>query len=546
MQLHRCVRPDLPPLAWLLEIDGSIENHQLHCGRSVVVAPAAFFEGAWPGRLAGMDFAAAAEVFGSGGALGPDGWTIVTPSTTLEAVFCRRDQDVVSVSNSLPFLLAHHGDALDPGFLEYHRTFFDIIHGIDRSPIVFPSRRCAAIQGYFHSNFTIGRALEVTARRKPVAPRFADFAAYRGYLAATVKATLENAADPARPAPYAALTTASRGYDSVAGAVIAREAAGKEAITHGYARRAFGKVDPDSGEEIARSLGLEVQVFDRTAYLDRADLSANPEAEFLSHGLKGVDVNFLSFEPVLRHRVLFTGVHGDTVWDKNKQPNAVMARGDLSGASLGEFRLRVDFIHLPLPFIGALRHADLHAIANSPELAPYSIGGGYDRPVPRRIAEEAGIARSAFGMAKKATALLFFGFQPGLKDQLSQSTRRSLRRFAARWRVTLAQRRRLLWNALTAMMVNCTRLVEKRIGIARRLGLGVPLGALLSALDLDTVDTPMTVMTLHWAMSEMTARYSKAIRGTRFESGSSRPVDTAGASQHTAPQAMQNSDGIVP
>jgi hypothetical protein len=56
----------------------------------------------------------------------------------------------------------------------------------------------------------------------------------------------------------------------------------------------------------------------------------------------------------------------------------------------------------------------------------------------------------------------------------------------------------------------------------------------------------MTVMTLHWAMSEMTARYSKAIRGTRFESGSSRPVDTAGASQHTAPQAMQNSDGIVP
>jgi hypothetical protein len=190
-----------------------------------------------------------------------------------------------------------------------------------------------------------------------------------------------------------------------------------------------------------------------------------------------------------------------------------MARGDLSGASLGEFRRRVDFIHLPLPFVGALRHSDLHAIANSPELAPYSIGGGYDRPLPRRIAEEAGIARSAFGMAKKATALLFFNFQPGLSDRLSRSTRQSLQSFAATWRLSLAQRLHLALNAVTAGAVDLIRLFEKRSGIARRLGLGVPLGLLLSELDLGTVDTPMTVMTLHWAMTEMTARYRAALEG---------------------------------
>jgi len=66
MSLRSRLRPQLPPLAWLLEVDGTPENYALHCGPSVVVGESGFFEGTWPGALAAMDFAASAEVFGSG------------------------------------------------------------------------------------------------------------------------------------------------------------------------------------------------------------------------------------------------------------------------------------------------------------------------------------------------------------------------------------------------------------------------------------------------------------------------------------------------
>ena len=36
-------------------------------------------------------------------------------------------------------------------------------------------------------------------------------------------------------------------------------------------------------------------------------------------------------------------------------------------------------------------------------MRPWSIGGAYDRPIPRRIAEEAGVPRDLFGQNKMAT-----------------------------------------------------------------------------------------------------------------------------------------------
>jgi len=507
MQLNPSVIPELPPLAWLLEIDGAPERHRLLCGTSVSLAKQAFFEGVWPGDFNAMDFAGQPETFGSGGILGAEGWTIVTPAHTLEAVFCCNDGKKFFVSNALPFLLAHRGDALDPACLDYHRIFFDIVNGLEHSPIRFPSRRCSEIRGYFYDNLVIGRDLAPTTRPKPNAPRFANFTEYRTYLTRVVQATLDNAADPLRPSPYRPLATISQGYDSATGAAIAREAGCRETVTHGHARRAFGKIDPDSGEEIAKALGMTAMVRDRGTYLQESALIA-PEAEFFSHGLEGTDVNLLAFEPVLKRRVVFTGCHGDTMWEKQKVPSTVIKRGDLDGGSLGEFRRRVDFIHLPLPYIGALRHPDVVAISNSPELAPYSIGGGYDRPIPRRILEEAGVPRNAFGIAKKATSISFFGFQPGLTERFTESTRRALDVFAAEWRPSLGARLQLGWNAVIATLVAAFRLADKRTNLVARLGLEKPVERILHVLDTRSLDTPQTVMVFHWAMSEMIKRYT--------------------------------------
>jgi hypothetical protein len=496
-------------LAWLLDINGTPQNYELHCGSSVVIGDSGFFEGAWPGALAAMDFASAAEVFGSGATFTGDAWIVVPPSHTLEPVFSVRDGARLLISNALPFLLAHREDGLDPGFSAYHSRFYQVLRGLSALPIRIPSRKGAEITVHHYHNFRVGPDLALSSVAKPAAPHFTRFESYRGYLLSTIEATLRNAADPKRPHPYAPIATASQGYDSPAACAIARTAGCREVITHGFARRAFGVRDSDSGEDIAKALGMQVTVIDRDAYLQRDDIEA-PEAEFLSHGLEGGDVNFLSFEAQLPHRVLFSGFHGDAVWDRHKVPNAEIVRGDMSGASLGEFRRRVDFFHIPVPFIGVLRHAEILAIAESAPMRPFALDNDYDRPVPRRILEEAGVPRQAFGMAKKAVAVLFFDLNIGLHEQFAGGTRRALRQFAGSWHPAPLQRIRLLANSLIAQGVDLTRLVLKKTRLDTRLRIEKPVDWVLSTLDLSTLDTPATVMMLNWAMATIIARYAAA------------------------------------
>src|SRR4051812_20449454 len=101
MTLRHCIWPQLPPLAWLLDIDGAPRNYRLHCGSSVVIGESGFFEGARPGALAAMDFAGSAEVFGSGATCSGGQWIVVPPSHTLEPVFSLRDGARLLISNAL-------------------------------------------------------------------------------------------------------------------------------------------------------------------------------------------------------------------------------------------------------------------------------------------------------------------------------------------------------------------------------------------------------------------------------------------------------------
>ena len=68
---------------------------------------------------------------------------------------------------------------------------------------------------------------------------------------------------------------------------------------------------------------------------------------------------------------------------------------------MAEYRLRVGFILHPLPLFKASVWESIHKISNSSEMEPWSIGGNYDRPIPRRIVEECGIERQMFGQEKK-------------------------------------------------------------------------------------------------------------------------------------------------
>ena len=71
-----------------------------------------------------------------------------------------------------------------------------------------------------------------------------------------------------------------------------------------------------------------------------------------------------------------------------------------------EFRLRLDMIDLPIPMFGMTEIASVVAISRSPKMRRWSIGGYYDKPIPRRILEEAGFARGSFASSKRAATAL--------------------------------------------------------------------------------------------------------------------------------------------
>ena len=386
----------LPPMAWLAECAAG--GVTFYHGEAVEAGPGFVFEGAWAGAFAQQDLASAATVVGSGAALSGDGVLFIPPSHTLEGLYHHAGDGCFTISNSLVFVLERLGatPAYDP---HCGRRFASAVLGIEdyARPLISTDR--GPVERLLHGNLLLRPDGRTEQLRKPTLGPCPTFQAYRDSLRSELAAIFLNAADAARRRRYRPVSTCSSGYDSTACLVLARELGCDRAVTLTTAR---GGVD-DSGAEIAALLGVELQPFERIA-------RATPEqmAEFVATGMGGEDVIYSAFDSAVAGSVLLTGFHGDKIWSRDAKPNVVLGRGDISGSSMGEFRLRTGFIHLPVPFIGALRHAEIAAISNGAEMAPWAVGGGYDRPIPRRIAEEAGVPRSAFGMTKKAASMLLF------------------------------------------------------------------------------------------------------------------------------------------
>jgi hypothetical protein len=85
-----------------------------------------------------------------------------------------------------------------------------------------------------------------------------------------------------------------------------------------------------------------------------------------------------------------------------------MRRKDVSGLNLSEVRLAAGFINLAVPFMYGRNMADITGISRSSAMQPWSISQDYDRPIPRRIVEAAGVPRELFGQRKRAQ-VRFYG-----------------------------------------------------------------------------------------------------------------------------------------
>lgn len=493
----------IPRLAWCARLERGAEKLTLFHGSAVEIRGNGFFEGAWAGNFARDEYDAA-FMTGTGAKRMPNGWRFVTPNHTLDRLNVIRKHGVLYISNSLPFVLTQAGEKLDPNVLFYNQYVSSIRFGLRHYRRSIPTRSGLAVTFHYACNLDLTDDGELRISDKPASPEFSSYAHYREYLDAIVAAVARNAADRRRKVRYVPLATVSRGYDSVAAMVVAKKVGCREAVTF---RESRGTVsDEDCGTVIAQQLGLAVREFGRLDYRRYANF---PEIEN-----SGGPNEFLSFGNALRGRLMFTGFHGDKLWDKHcTKASRDVVRGDASGSSLTEYRLRVGFCHLPVPYVAVDSHPSIHAISNSEEMQPWSVGNLYDRPIARRIAEEAGVPRDAFGQKKRAAGVVVSA--EGLQATMSERSLRDFRSFL-----------RSHWTARSTLKVNAAKAIKFAAYLNR--GAAKVVDRVTHACGIRFIKVPDLIprrlamlgsgnlgketMLFHWGVERLMARYTKASR----------------------------------
>jgi len=415
-----------PPLAWLARCGRGDTCIEVYHGPKVETTAEWFAEATWAGPYERGDFDRTDLVFGSGGRVRGGDVVFVPAGSTVDRLQSLERPDAVLVSNSLPCLLAVADARVDPVYPHFFRDFGAITRGLGRKDRPLLSSAGPVTLQYYHNLRWTGRALR--REPKPLTVRdFSAFARYRAFLDRTLELLTANLQAPDRRFPYRLLGTLSSGYDSPTIAALARPHGLREVLSF----RAPQDSAPDAGEEIGPVLGVSAWTVSRDAWRERLF----PEVSFLSSDAKGEDVYFAGAEGQLAGAVLLTGFHGDKMWDRDTRalgPDIV--RGDQSGLSLTEFRLRAGFIHCPLAFAGVRQIRDVNAISRSPELKPWDVPGDYSRPICRRIVEGAGVPRSYFGVEKRASSVLFFRQESFLSPRSLIDYNEWLEAHASLWR----------------------------------------------------------------------------------------------------------------
>ena len=321
---------------------------------------------------------------------------ISSPNHSMERLYVLKKKNTMFVSNSCAFVFAQANDEPDLNYLLYSSKLSSIIYGLEKYARSIPTRHGNRIYMFCHCNLYVGVDHQLMETPKTPIREFLDFADYKLFLEEKVRAIISNANDVNRRVHYRPIATISSGYDSPASAVFAQKVGCDEAVTFRRSRPKGTSDMDDSGAKIAEILGMKVKAYDRFDYLNQTGF---PEAE-------GGISEFLCLGNYLERRILFTGFN-DVVWDPHcKMVSPFIKRKDISGNNLAELRLRVGFVHLPVPYLGCTSHPSIHRISTSKEMQPWSVGPKYDKPIPRRLVEEAGVEREMFGIEKKAVAIV--------------------------------------------------------------------------------------------------------------------------------------------
>lgn len=431
----------VPSQAWLVLLDRRGVTGV--AGTGVKRGADWLFEGGWAETDHPRALRASGVYLGSGAAWNGATLSLIAPSHSADAVYVLRTESGTYASNSLPFAMAGSG-LTDLPVAEMGERIETLVKGLRR--YVREIHAADNVRLYRYLNAIV----ECRADAEPVEimqeadlSGILSFETYRGYLISVISQAGLN---------YGSVGTTvylSSGYDSTACAALATRCGGDcVALTIAQARSR----QPDDGIAAARALGMRIVPLERPErrltdegghkvwnHVTEADIERL--ADFYM-GPVVMDECMSAPSELLAHRTVLTGFHGDRIWDPLAMPSPDLVRADGSGAYMGEFRLRVGFLHIPVPMLAFGAHPILQAIGLSKEMRPWrkmratKIGSfriplnpltvkahplivaagrysdsilewrtqSYDRPIPRRMAEELGVPRRAFGQRKKAAA----------------------------------------------------------------------------------------------------------------------------------------------
>lgn len=412
----------LPKLAWYAVIDRRSNTVEVDCGRFVEVDPSSepswVVSGMWDGDFAKGDFHQSEHVFGSGLRIDGDEVVVVPAHSTVDRCVYARDGHVWHASNSLVVLLGRLGARLDPE--RDHRLWGEsmalgVFNYIRQFSVVHP--RLSQMSQLIFEALHIGADGQASYRFHDQPHTFETFQSYVEQFSGALTRLWKNATDSRRARPMRAVGSASRGYDSGAVLAITRPIVGE--MLSWSAKKSNTRVpeivqklmkanlSDDDGTEISQKLGATPRELD----LDYTHIPLEVEAWCWATAQISPE---LAFHKLLAEAdthdvptIFFAGHAGDGVWESGLSPimrEGQIIRGAQSGYALIEARARFGVVECSAPYLFARSVTSIQKLSMSDEMKPWRLENGYCRPIPRRILEERGVPREAFGWAKKAVA----------------------------------------------------------------------------------------------------------------------------------------------
>lgn len=429
-----------PPLAWLAKIPRGGMNIHVLVGTHVEIADEYFVEGAWSDDYSKVNFPECEWFCGTGAVLRPDSVIIASPTDLYAALYIVENKNEIIISNSMPCIMASAGLRLKPDILGYDVLFNqNILRGIynynPNIPVVKKGGKKVLPQGTLRMilfrNIVVSNEGIVDIKIKDKTKGFSNFDEYYSRLLTAMKMLARNGSDSRRKYRYGVTSLISSGYDAACCSAIAREAGATKALTFA----AKGKYKDDSGVNAAKYLGFD-EIIEKDAY-DYMQRNDFPEIKSLSCGDLGTQISFTAFEEEYRNNLVFSGQNGDMVWNKNRGYQDINDEYRIiwrnSEIGMCESHLHQCYIPVTMTSFGILHWRDLYRISNSDEMKKWSVGGDYDRPIPRRILEERGLPRESFGRKKYGAGFFYaFDWNKRLLSRLSPNSAVSFHNYVKR------------------------------------------------------------------------------------------------------------------